>query len=248
MPLSQLNTIVVVVDAVVVLVVDCTVVVTGGFVVVTGNVVVVAAGLVVVTTIDVVVTPDVVVVAAIVVVVAPRVVVTGGSVVVTGTVVVVAPGAVVVTGSVVVVAPPTVVVTGRIVVTGALVVVDGDVVVVDGQSQASVPLGFDTATSRQRSASEALVDELPSVSQMHSGVQVSLPIDARRMNRQSLATGFVPLVNGWPQSRCAAMLLEGAAQTEAASPATTIARTRPVLQLHILTHLQIENDSHQLRG
>jgi hypothetical protein len=53
-----------------------------------------------------------------------------------------------------------------------------------------------TAFLRQISASVAVVPPPPLVSQMHAGSHVSEPSAARRMNRQSLATGIAPELEG----------------------------------------------------
>jgi len=50
------------------------------------------------------------------------------------------------------------------------------------------------------SASLAVVPPPPLVLQMHSGSQVSEPTAARRMKRQSLALGSVPVVTGCEQT------------------------------------------------
>jgi hypothetical protein len=49
---------------------------------------------------------------------------------------------------------------------------------------------------RQRNASLAVAGRLPLGAQMHSGLQVTRPTTLRKMNRQSLATGSGPLLNG----------------------------------------------------
>jgi hypothetical protein len=56
-----------------------------------------------------------------------------------------------------------------------------------------------TAFFRQRRASLAVVTPSPFVLQMHAGEQVSEPTAARKMYRQSLASGPAPVVTGCEQ-------------------------------------------------
>src|SRR3990167_5398336 len=62
-----------------------------------------------------------------------------------------------------------------------------------GQFSVKVPL---TATRRQRSASEAFGGSVPETAQMHSGRHCTEPTAARRMNRQSDASGLAPEDSG----------------------------------------------------
>jgi hypothetical protein len=135
----------------------------------------------------VVVPPCVVVVAPFVVVVPPSVVVVVPPikvVVVVPSVVVVPPGMVVVVGGNV-----------EIVVLVDVVTVVDEVVVVESHGQSSTTL-WPTAFFKQTSASLAVVLFELLGSQTHAGVQVSEPTAVRKMNRQSEAVGFAPLVTG----------------------------------------------------
>ena len=104
-----------------------------------------------------------------------------------------------------------------------VLVVDVVVVVSHGQSGKSGG-GLPTATFRQMSASVAETPPLASRSQMHSGVHVTDPTAAFRMNRQSVDVGVLPPVIGWPQSPCAAGETAGwkSASAETAAKATKI--------------------------
>ncbi len=147
----------------------------------------------------------------VVVVGAAVVVVVAGSVVVgAAVVVVVAAKVVVVTGSVVVVLGNVVVGSGSVVVAVLIVelvvvvdVVTVEEVVVVAHGQLSVT-AWPTAFFRQMSASLAVIPPPPLVSQMHSGVHTCEPTAACKMNKQSDAVGFSPLVIGWLQSPWAA--------------------------------------------
>jgi hypothetical protein len=115
-------------------------------------------------------------------------------------VVVVPPIKVVVVVPSVVVVPPgmVVVVVGgnvEIVVLVDVVTVVDEVVVVESHGQSSTTL-WPTAFFKQTSASLAVVLFELLGSQTHAGVQVSEPTAVRKMNRQSEAVGFAPLVTG----------------------------------------------------
>jgi hypothetical protein len=84
-----------------------------------------------------------------------------------------------------------------VVVLEVVTVVDEVVEVVSPPHGQSSSTDCPTAFFRQVRASLAVgLPPLPLGSQMQTGLQVSEPTAARRMNRQSDAVGFVPLVTG----------------------------------------------------
>jgi len=120
--------------------------------------------------------------------------------------------------------------------TTVLVVAPTEVVVVMVVEVASVedaPHGhwkvtlWPTAFFRHTSASVAVVPPSPFVSQMHAGSQVSEPTAARKMNKQSLATGVAPLLSGWPQSASAANALSANDENRNVSATSRSNRSMP---------------------
>jgi len=129
------------------------------------------------------------------------VVVAGNIVVVTTSVVVTGATVVVVTGpSVVVVVEDVVVLVEEVVVAvPSVVVVVAVVVVAETHGQLSVT-GWLTVNIKQVSESVAVVGSVPLGAHTQLSAQVSKFTEARRMYRQSVATGAGPLVMGWLQS------------------------------------------------
>ncbi len=77
-------------------------------------------------------------------------------------------------------------------------------VVAIGQGQSSTT-AWPTTNFRQTKASVAVVDPLPLASQMHDGSHTALPMEARKIKRQSVAVGAAPLLTAWAQSPLAAI-------------------------------------------